>query len=68
MAEMNEAFPGLNRLDNLRYKNIMFLDQVIFQREIVLLRSGGRLYFVELFDLNCFINKIVLILIKCIMP
>jgi len=36
VTELNEAFPGLNRLDNLRYKNIMFLDQVIFQREIVL--------------------------------
>jgi len=28
--EINEPFPGLNRLENLRYKNIMFLDQVIY--------------------------------------
>lgn len=28
--EMTDSFPSLNRLDNLRYKNIMFLDQVRF--------------------------------------
>lgn len=27
-SDLVDSFPGLNRLDNLRYKNIMFLDQV----------------------------------------